>query len=97
MTFNKEFSGYIRTIKALKKIEDEKKVNDGSYIAYSIEKLPESEWTKCGLCGGTGSYYESGDCHRSAGTIPCPWNCHNGIVKTKRVERRVWPKQPYYG
>lgn len=43
--------------------------------------LPKDQWHTCQICDGTGSYYMSGDLHKSGGIVPC--SCHNGIRKDK--------------
>lgn len=50
---------------------------------YENRRLPESEWRPCGVCGGTGLYYEQGDLHRSAGMVPC--SCGDGTIRLERV------------
>lgn len=43
-------------------------------VSISITKtytVTYTEGEKCPKCNGTGSRMESGDCHRSAGMVPC--------------------------
>lgn len=57
---------------------------------FQWKTLRPEQWYKCIACNGTGSVEESGDAHRSAGIVPC-LQCHNGVVKTMKIEikRRV--------
>lgn len=46
-------------------------------------KLHKDNWQRCYFCDGKGSYYVSGDLHKSGGVVPC--SCDNGIIKKKIV------------
>lgn len=46
-------------------------------------KLHKDNWKKCNSCNGTGSYYISGDLHKSGGVVPC--DCSDGVIKSKIV------------
>ena len=50
---------------------------------YETRELPKSKWRSCGVCGGTGSYLESADAHRSEGWVPC--SCGDGIIRRETV------------
>lgn len=59
------------------------------------------EGTSCSCCSGTGSSFEHGDAHRSAGTIPCPWGlfkghgyptCFNGVLQFSDYDKKHWNK-----
>jgi transcription elongation factor Elf1 len=57
---------------------------------YETVKLKASEWYKCPVCEGTGSYETSGDLHKSGGIVPCN-RCSDGVVKSevREIKRRV--------
>jgi len=50
---------------------------------YETRELPKSKWRSCGVCGGTGSYLESADAHRSEGWVPC--SCGDGTIRRETV------------
>jgi transcription elongation factor Elf1 len=99
MSMSRNATGLVRVLKALKeqdKEEAEKKAA-GAYKVYSHVDLPKEEWYTCPSCGGSGSYLEQEDCHRSAGWAPCGRCGKSGQVTTKYVSEWVYPKVPYYG
>lgn len=95
MSMTRNATGLVRVLKALRDDEDAEKKAAGAHKVYRTVDLPKEQWTRCLACGGSGSFFEQEDCHRSAGWVPC--SCRGGTIKTKTVSEWVWPKTPYYG
>ena len=62
------------------------KENGVKYVTTRTLSLPEDKWYVCKACGGSKSYLESGDLHRSEGIVPC-YNCNkDGLITSYRKE-----------